>query len=188
MYSAIKVDGRKLYELAREGKSVPRKARFVEIYEIEIMEIALPRVRMKIHCSKGTYIRTLCHDIGEKLGCGACMEELVRTQVSSFLMKDALTLAQIEECQKEGRLSEIIVPADQMFAELPKVTVQQKWTRLACNGNAVAAQMLMEKAENQDGERVRLYSAEGEFISICRYDKNRQEYLNVKMFYAEERD
>ena len=79
MYSALKVNGKKLYELAREGKTIERKSRKVEIKEIRILEMALPRVRMEVSCSKGTYIRTLCHDIGEKLGCFGCMESLLRS-------------------------------------------------------------------------------------------------------------
>ena len=81
MYSALKVNGKKLYELAREGKVIERKARLVKILDIQILEIDLPKVRMEVSCSKGTYIRTLCHDIGEKLGCGGCMESLIRTRV-----------------------------------------------------------------------------------------------------------
>ena len=84
MYSALKVNGKKLYELAREGKVVERKARPVKILDIRIIEMDLPRVRMEVSCSKGTYIRTLCHDIGEQLGCGGCMESLIRTRVSTF--------------------------------------------------------------------------------------------------------
>ena len=84
MYSALKVNGKKLYELAREGKTIERKSRKVEIKEIRILEMALPRVRMEVSCSKGTYIRTLCHDIGEKLGCFGCMESLLRTKVIRF--------------------------------------------------------------------------------------------------------
>ena len=87
MYSALKVNGKKLYELAREGKTVERKARPVCFYEIEPLEFHLPLVKIRVTCSKGTYIRTLCHDIGEKLGCGGCMESLLRTQVSEFLLK-----------------------------------------------------------------------------------------------------
>ena len=84
MYSALKVNGKKLYELAREGKVIERKARPVKILDIQILEIDFPKVRMEVSCSKGTYIRTLCHDIGEKLGCGGCMESLIRTRVSTF--------------------------------------------------------------------------------------------------------
>ena len=97
MYSALKVNGKKLYELAREGKVIERKARKVHIFSIEIQEICLPRVRMSVHCSKGTYIRTLCHDIGQKLGCGGCMEKLLRTKVGIFELADTLKLSEIDE-------------------------------------------------------------------------------------------
>ena len=102
MYSALKVNGKKLYELAREGKTVERKPRPVHFYEIEILDISFPLVRFRVTCSKGTYIRTLCHDIGEKLGCGAAMESLLRTKVGRFTLDDAITLAQTEEAVQEG--------------------------------------------------------------------------------------
>lgn len=89
MYSALKVNGKKLYELAREGKEIEREARPVEIFSLTIEEIQLPRVTMSVKCSKGTYIRTLCHDIGEKLGCGGCMEYLLRTQVGPFYIEES---------------------------------------------------------------------------------------------------
>ena len=91
MYSALKVNGKKLYELAREGKVVERKARPITIYELEVQEIALPVVRLRVLCSKGTYIRTLCEDIGEALGCGGAMQSLVRTRVERFFLQEAAT-------------------------------------------------------------------------------------------------
>ena len=108
MYSALKVNGKKLYELAREGKVIERKARPVKILDIQILEIDLPKVRMEVSCSKGTYIRTLCHDIGEKLGCGGCMESLIRTRVSTFRIEDAKTLDEIETLKQEGKLAELM--------------------------------------------------------------------------------
>lgn len=102
MYSALKVNGKKLYELAREGKTIERKSRKVEIKEIRILEMALPRVRMEVSCSKGTYIRTLCHDIGEKLGCFGCMESLLRTKVSRFELKSSLKLSEIQKKERKG--------------------------------------------------------------------------------------
>ena len=105
MYSALKVNGKKLYELAREGKTIERKSRKVEIKEIRILEMALPRVRMEVSCSKGTYIRTLCHDIGEKLGCFGCMESLLRTKVSRFEIESSLKLSEIQKKSEEGKLS-----------------------------------------------------------------------------------
>ena len=118
MYSALKVNGKKLYELAREGIEIERKARTVHFYEISILEVKLPLVRMEVTCSKGTYIRTLCHDIGEKLGCHGCMEQLIRTRVGQFDRNGAHTLDEIAAIVGEGRLSEILVPVDEMFAAL----------------------------------------------------------------------
>ena len=97
MYSALKVNGKKLYELAREGKEIERKARTVEITELEILESSLPVVKMRVVCSKGTYIRTLCHDIGEKLGVGGAMQSLQRSRVGIFRVEDALTLSKLEK-------------------------------------------------------------------------------------------
>lgn len=94
MYSALKVGGRKLCDLARAGQEVERKARPVVIYGIEILEVCMPRIRMSVSCSKGTYIRTLCHDIGEKLGCHGCMEKLLRTKAGQFLLEDSLRLSE----------------------------------------------------------------------------------------------
>ena len=101
MYSALKVNGRKLYELAREGREVERRARRVQIREIEILALELPLVRMRVVCSKGTYIRTLCHDIGEQLGCGGTMESLTRSRVGIFGIEEALTLEQLENLRDE---------------------------------------------------------------------------------------
>jgi tRNA pseudouridine55 synthase len=95
MYSALKVNGKKLYELAREGKEVERKARPVHFYEIRLLSCEIPRATIRVTCSKGTYIRTLCHDIGQKLGCGGCMEHLTRTRVGIFDERRAHTLADI---------------------------------------------------------------------------------------------
>ena len=135
MYSALKVNGKKLYELAREGKVVERKARPVKILDIRIIEMDIPRVRMEVSCSKGTYIRTLCHDIGEQLGCGGCMESLLRTKVSRFELKDSMKLADIEKAKNEGRTEEIILPLDEVFVEYPKIIVTGRQAQLAYNGN-----------------------------------------------------
>ena len=110
MYSALKVNGKKLYELAREGKTIERKPRPVVFYEIRIMDISLPLVRISVTCSKGTYIRTLCNDIGEKLGCGGAMEELLRTRSGNFTLEESLMLSQVEEAVSDGTIMEKIVP------------------------------------------------------------------------------
>lgn len=186
MYSALKVNGKKLYELAREGKVVERQPRSVKIYDIQIIEIDLPRVHMRVHCSKGTYIRTLCHDIGQKLGCGACMEKLKRTKVSSFGIEDSLTLSEIERLRDEGKLSEYIIPIDEMFADYRRVTVKREWSRLAYNGNALPQKGTENIEKPMNEENVRIYDEWGTFIGVYRYLQKRQEYVIVKMFYLGE--
>lgn len=196
MYSALKVNGRKLYELAREGKTIERKARHVRIYEIEILEMNLPRVRMRVTCSKGTYIRTLCHDIGEKLSCGGCMEELIRTKVSRFEIEDAHTLEQISELYREGKLLSVVVPVDEMFSEYRAVTVKRKWESLVHNGNGFPGKAVLQEAENltpagvdidiQDKEQVRVYDTQKHFIGIYKYHAREREYRIVKMFFNKE--
>ena len=135
MYSALKVNGKKLYELAREGKTVERKARPVHFYEIEILEISLPLVRFRVTCSKGTYIRTLCHDIGEKLGCGAAMETLLRTKVGRFTLDGAITLAEAEAAMQSGEIGNKIFGIEEILAEYPRVCCTKEGDRLLANGN-----------------------------------------------------
>lgn len=140
MYSAIKVDGKKLYELAREGKTIERKPRRVGIRGIEILKIDLPRVTMRISCEKGTYIRSLCRDIGEKLGCGACMESLVRTRVGNFYLEKAIKLQQVEDICKNADLTEYIYSVDSVFEEYPKIVVEGRNDMLVSNGNKFPAE------------------------------------------------
>lgn len=109
MYSAKKVGGRKLVDMARKGIEVERKPRFVNIMDIGIDDMSLPRVKMTVTCSKGTYIRTLCHDIGQKLGCGAAMESLIRTRVGRFKIEDAVTLDDLQKLADEDRLEEVVI-------------------------------------------------------------------------------
>ena len=157
MYSALKVNGKKLYELAREGREVERKPRDIEIFSLDILEMQLPRVRFRVHCSKGTYIRTLCQDIGEKAGCGGCMEELLRTRVDRFSLAEAHKLSEIEQIRDAGKLSEILIPVDQMFLSYPKVTVLEKYRLALANGNSFTAQMLadMDPADVKASDMVR---------------------------------
>ena len=147
MYSALKVNGKKLYELARQGKEVERQARPVQILDIQIESIDLPRATFFVTCSKGTYIRTLCYDIGRKLGCGGCMESLLRTRVDRFELKDSLTLSQIEKLRDEGRLEEAVVPVEGVFLRLPAlVTKPGDGDKLVHNGNPFPAEL----AESED--------------------------------------
>ena len=183
MYSALKVNGKKLYELAREGVEVERKARPVTILEIQIKEINLPRVRMEVSCSKGTYIRTLCHDIGEKLGCGACMEELIRTRVSRFKLEDSLTLSQVQELKEAGDLDKILVPIDEMFSNYEAITLKDEFMSFVYNGNTFLPKHVKQYIELVDGKMVRVYDDKGNFIAIYKFIKEKYIFKIEKMFY-----
>lgn len=193
MYSALKVNGQKLCDLARAGKEVERKARPVEIYEIQIEEIHLPRVRMTVSCSKGTYIRTLCHDIGEKLKCHGCMESLLRTRVGQFLLKDSLTLAQVEAYRDENRITEIVMPVDQVFSDCPALKLAKEAAKLGYNGNPFTStqaltenDQMVEKSSDislDGGKWFRVYDPEGVFIGVYAYDSKRDQFRPEKMFY-----
>lgn len=193
MYSALKVNGQKLCDLARAGKEVERKARPVEIYEIQIEEIHLPRVRMTVSCSKGTYIRTLCHDIGEKLKCHGCMESLLRTRVGQFFLKDSLTLAQVETYRDENRITEIVMPVDQVFSDCPALKLTKEAAKLGYNGNPFTStqaltenDQMVEKSSDislDGGKWFRVYDPEGVFIGVYAYDSKRDQFRPEKMFY-----
>ena len=180
MYSAIKVDGKKLYELAREGKEIERKARRVRILSIEILSVELPRVRMRVECSKGTYIRTLCHDICEKLGCGGCMEELLRTRVSGFTVKEALTLARIEELRDEGKLAERIVSVEEALEAYPPCVLKPEADKLIYNGNPFCEDMATERP--QKDTPVRVYDSKKSFVGIYEYKPDKKAFYPFKMF------
>lgn len=183
MYSALKVNGKKLYELAREGVEVERKARPVTILDIQIKEIDLPRVRMEVSCSKGTYIRTLCHDIGEKFGCGACMEELIRIRVSRFELEDSLTLAQVQELKKAGNLEKILVPIDEMFSDYEAITLKEEFMSFVYNGNTFLPKHLKNRIELSDGKLVRVYDDKSNFIAIYKFIQEKYIFKIEKMFY-----
>ncbi len=191
MYSALKIDGKKLCDLARNGVTVERAAREVTIHEIEILSMELPRVRMRVYCSKGTYIRTLCQDIGEKLGCGACMETLLRTRVSEFALKDAMKLAQIEEAVKKqaGELPpeqwtchtfDFIRPVDSVFLTYESATVKKEYEKLLYNGNRLTENFFREKTMKKSP--LRIYDEAGQFIGIYEYMSERKDYKPVKVF------
>lgn len=153
MYSALKVNGQKLCDLARAGKEVERKSRRVTIHSITIEEIALPYVTMTVSCSKGTYIRTLCHDIGQLLGCGGTMEKLVRTRSGQFRLEDAYRLSEIEVLAKQGKLEPLLLKTDAVFYDLPAAFVKPEFEILADNGNPLLLKHLdFDKADAPGAE------------------------------------
>ncbi len=182
MYSAIKIGGKKLYELARRGETVERKPRPVAIYSIDVLDMDLPRVTMRVTCSKGTYIRTLCHDIGQSLGCGGTMERLVRRRVGEFGISDAVTLAAVQEYADAGKLDDILIPVDEVFARYGSIRLGEAADRLLYNGNPFRRRDILEKNEGTDGERYRVYDSAGTFYGVFFFDNERGIYRPYKMF------
>ena len=185
MYSAKKVNGKKLYELARQGIVIERKPCPVTLSSIHIKKIELPYVTFEVTCSKGTYIRSLCRDIGVKAGCGGCMAGLIRTRVSSFRIEEGFTLSEVEEMRDRDTLSEHIIPVDKVFLHLPAVFVKEKGEKLLYNGNPIAVDLYEKEpsAERQKanekqeyiytvGDRVRVYDSHHNFIGIYQLQEN----------------
>ena len=158
MYSALKVNGQKLYDLARQGKTVERKPRAITVYELELLEQSAPdEFTLRVVCSKGTYIRTLCHDLGQALGCGGCMAALRRTMAAGFRIEEAVTLERAQE-EREA----LLLPLDEYFRAYPRFTVQNETQeKRAYNGNAFTARGVA------DGE-YRVYDRAGNFLSLSR--------------------
>lgn len=182
MYSALKIDGKRLYQLAREGKSVERKPRPVMIRELEVLECRLPVVKIRVACSKGTYIRTLCADIGEKLGCGGSMQSLRRTQSGGFTLEDALTLGEVQKLKDAGMLHTVVRPVDSVFGDCPKLHIEEAHSLLLENGNPILTECTAEKERYDPGKWVRLYRKDDSFAGIYAYDNEKKKYIPVKMF------
>lgn len=185
MYSALKVNGKKLYELAREGKEVERAARSITIYELEILEEAHPEYIIKVKCSKGTYIRTLCHDIGEKLGCGGVMVKLIRSKAGGFEIETARTLDQLQYLSDQGTLSEAVIPVEKMFEAYPAFSVKESAFKAIQNGNQLKRNDFVEEtADMIDGQKMRVYSHQNIFYGVYQCDRKRELFLPVKMFFS----
>ncbi len=167
MYSAVKVKGKRLYELAREGVEVERKGRKITVSSIRLLNITShqshPIVRFDVKCSKGTYIRSLCHDMGKELGCGAYMSFLIRTGVGPFLLEQAVTLEKIEECCRNGKIASIMHPVDVVFENFPSVFLEKEDVKRFMNGRyAQCDRTNFIKVK----DTVRVYSKGGSFIGI----------------------
>lgn len=172
MVSAVKHKGKRLYELAREGIEVERKVRQIEIFDIKIISITDigtegPKVLMEIRCSKGTYIRTLFHDIGQKLGVGAYMSSLVRLETGPFDIETAVTLDEILSAKENNTLEDLIHPIDFALKKLPKITVKEQVVKGVTHGNPVFLPGVFQADKDiAEGQLVRIYSPDGEILAI----------------------
>ena len=181
MYSALKVNGQKLCDLARKGITVERKARPVHIFSIDILEINIPEVKIKVHCSKGTYIRTLCDDIGKKLGCYGCMKDLIRTKVSAFELVDSLKLEEIENMVMAENFA-FVRQVDSVFESYASVYANSMADKLIKNGNKIPVSFIS-NIENIDlNADVRLYTYDKKFVGIYRYNESEEVIKPVKIF------
>jgi len=188
MYSALKVNGKKLVDLARRGIEVERKPRTVKIFDIRIESVDLPRVEMTVQCSRGTYIRTLCHDIGKDLKCGACMESLVRTEVGMFSVRDARKLSELEEIAKAGMTESVLVPVDACLSEYPSAVAKPESARFLYNGNRLDKTMISFSGPAENAEGIfRIYDSRGMFIGLYGKDPDGM-YRPVRMFIEGEQD
>ena len=182
MYSALKVNGKKLCDLARAGVTVERKARPVTIYEIQVESVALPYVTMTVSCSKGTYIRTLCHDIGQKLGCGAAMKSLVRLQAAGYRIEDAYRLDKLQEFKEAGTLKDVVTPIEHVFEVYPVLTAKPEFDIMLKNGNKMTLQQFQETVELQSGMKVRVRMSDGRFAAVYEYREDLGLFRPSKMF------
>lgn len=186
MYSAIKVDGKKLYELARQGKEIERERRKVTIYDIRILGYSKEdqEVTLSVDCSKGTYIRTLLHDIGETLGCGGTMKSLIRTAVGNFKLSEALKLSDIEALVREEKVETYVLPVDDMFPTYDKIKVDREYHKYIYNGNSFTKEQTTCPDSKGITDYVRVYDADDVFVGIYRYDSEEAIYKPVKMFLS----
>ncbi|OON95548.1 MAG: tRNA pseudouridine(55) synthase TruB [Epulopiscium sp. Nele67-Bin005] len=169
MYSAIKVNGVRLYELARKGIEVERPSREVQIYSCDIIEpLENNKFKIRVKCSKGTYIRTLCTDIGKKLGCGAHMGYLLRTQVGNYYLDNSLKLSQIE--QQKNNIFPYLQSIEDVFFEYPKLTVKNEASKSLYNGNPLNCSDIVE--DNQNLNFARIYDTQKNFIGIYKQKEN----------------
>lgn len=235
MFSAVRKDGQRLYEMARAGKEIERETRHVEINSIELTsgvargtlgdvftakelkensliagfidrtrqeqgrferytgsvhentpdETPVVRIAFRVECSKGTFIRTLCNDIGEKIGCFGCMERLVRTRVSQFTIDEAITLKDAEDFMKDGTFESHLLDTDRCFMQYTRLDTKEKYDDLLLNGNQLWFRHFSQYI-TEPPTPVRVYSSKGEFIGLYEYMEGRNKYTPLKVFIESE--
>lgn len=179
-YSAIKYRGRPLYRWTRAGIDVPRKMRRVEFTELRILGWDPPVLNLEVECSKGTYIRSLAHDLGQKLGCGAHLRNLVRLRSGSFHVSEGVSAATVQDAFEHGYWAELMHPIDVAVLHLPPVTVDADDEKAIVNGRPP----VLGAEEQPQGERCRAYSTDRRFLAILRYDETRGRWQPEKVFAA----
>lgn len=182
MYSAKKVHGKKLCDLAREGKTVERNPVSVTLSDISILQVNLPEVRFRVTCSAGTYIRTLCADIGDRLGCGACMKSLLRTRSGNFYLEDSLRLCEVENRMRAGTLESALLSFEAPFENLSRYTVTEGGEKMLMNGNPLPEHAICWTSEPEREQAVRICNRAGTFIGVYRFRPQKALYWPEKLF------
>ncbi len=184
MYSAVSVDGKRLYDLARKGVEVERPVREVEISRLELLRFdeRTGRGTIEMTCSKGTYVRTVIHDMGQALGCGGVMTALVRTASNGFTLKNCVTLERLETLRDQNRLYEAVIPVERLFENLPQIRLSEKKTSMYKNGVKLR---LGELSVPETDGMLRVYGFDNEFIGIAKPDKNEMVLRIVKNLNGE---
>ncbi len=182
MYSAKKINGQKLYDLARQGKVVERQAVPVTIHQISVHSVCGNKAVFSVECSQGTYIRTLCVDIGKKLGVPACMSRLTRTSAGGFDRTQALTLSELEKVRDENRVQEYVIPVEEALSMYPALYVSQENSKPLLNGNSFSPKALKTPLSRKEG-MYRVWLEDGTFIGIYEWVSDKRLFVPHKIFY-----
>lgn len=177
MYSAVKHQGKKLYELARAGITVERKSRPATIYSLDIVDFQPPLVTIEVECGKGTYIRSLAHDLGQVLGCGASLKSLVRRRYGPFDIENAVSVPRLEDAFRGGYWEHFVHPMDSVLSTWPAVVVDEATERAVRNGVSLALPL-----EPSGGNRCRAYTADGHFLGVLRFGPEKGQWHPEKVF------
>jgi len=180
MYSAIKQQGKPLYQLAREGIEVPRKSRPVTIFRLDVKHWQHPILTVEVECSKGTYIRSIAHDLGQAVGCGAHMSSLIRLQSGPFSIDDTISVEQVENACKNNTWDDLVQPCDFALAHLPAITVDEEAKENICHGRHFTAG---EQSPTTTEQICRAYSCDGQFLALVNFDAENELWHPKKVFH-----
>ncbi len=176
-YSAVKVQGRRAYEMAREGEEVDLQPRKIKVYSLELLEWAPPEAVIDIHCSSGTYIRSLANDLGKVLGCGAHLVGLRRTRSGRFTLRDAVPLRKLREAFENGTWYQYLIPAAEALADWPAIELDHEQVELIRHGHRIIGQPGI-------GKMVRAINEQGELVALLEYDETTNEWQPKKVFFS----
>ncbi len=176
-YSAVKVNGRKAYEMARQGEEVDLSPRIISVYSLELLEWAPPEVVIDIFCSSGTYVRSLAHDLGDRLGCGATLTGLRRTKSGRFTLRDAVPLRKLNEAFANGTWYQYLIPAAEALSDWPAVELSVEQMDTIRHGNRIAA-------DTSIGKKARGISEQGELVALLELDEATNEWQPKKVFFS----